>query len=520
MHAGKKLARARKRLDEWHRHRLDSAAMQNINVRDVGPIRSVSIPVPPEGGIVVLRGPNGAGKSVALDAVDGLTRQSPRKPKAGVRRGALDGAVEGLGRSVRLSMTRSQTGGELEVEAISDDVSVDQLVDPGLKDPAAADRRRIRAALVLAGITPDIDEFGKLVGGTERLREFVSKSALATDDPVEMADKIRLELHAAARRFETEATSKEAQAAGLRSSASGEPDIDEAEERRIRQTHEQRIWRRDEMRRAIAEAQRTRIARAAAEQAVEAGRNRLTVQDAEATLAQAEAELASVGGEIAQLRERLAEATAREAALKDQRRVASMRVQEATQAEAAFRAASDALAKLTEVEEPTAEEMAEAEAEVAEATAMVERLGIAREAMRKRSEAGLLASQAGEALSTADRLREAARSVDDVLGAMMRANGPANLTISDGRLYIERDGEKVPFAELSDGEKWRIALDIAIDALGEHRVLAISQVAWEGLDAEARDAIMRHAMSRKTVIVTAEADHSSIGELRAETYAG
>lgn len=494
--------------------------MQSINVRDVGPIRQVSIPVPPEGGIIVLRGPNGAGKSVALEAVDGLVRQSPRKPKAGVRRGALDGVVEGLGRTVRLSMTRSQTGGELEVSSISDDVSVDQLVDPGLKDPAAADRRRIRAALVLAGITPDVDEFGKLVGGTERLREFVSKSALATDDPVEMADKIRLELHAAARRFENEVVTKEAQSAGMRSAASGEADIDEAEEKRIREIHERAIWRRDEMRRACAEAQRTRIARAAAEQAVAAGKDRLSVADAQASLSQAEAELASVGGEIAQLRERLAEATAREAALKDQRRVASQRVQDAERAEAAFRAASESLAKLQEVEEPTAEELAEADAEVAEATAAVEKIGIAREATRRRAEAGLLAKQASEAASEAIALREAARSVDDVLGAMMRQNGPQNLLIADGRLYIERDGEKVPFAELSDGEKWRIALDIAIDALGDHRVLAISQVAWEGLDAESRAAILAHVQERQTVIITAEADHDSIGELRAEAFAG
>lgn len=494
--------------------------MNNITIRDVGPIRSVSIPVPADGGIIVLRGPNGAGKSVALEAVDGLTRASARKPKAGVRRGAVDGEVSGLGRHVRLSMTRSQTVGELEVAAIDDDISVDQLVDPGLKDPAAADRRRIRAALVLAGVTPDIDEFGKLVGGTDRLLELIDKRTLSTDDPVEMAEKIRQELHKHARNFEASAEKLLAQSSGLRATAAGEADISPEDEDAIRAIHEKAIERRDGLRRAVAEAQRNRIAKQAAEAAVAAGKDRLSVPDAQASLAQAEAEIASVGGEIAALRERLAEAMAREGALKDQRRVASMRVAEAERAEASYRAAEQALASLTEVAEPTPEELAEADAAVMDSSRRVEHLGLAREAMRQRAEADLLARQASEAEARASELRDAARSVDDVLGALMRANGPANLIIEEGRLLIDRDGVKIPFAELSDGEKWRIALDIAIEALGENRILSISQVAWEGLDADARRDILAHVREKNTVIVTAEADHQSVGELRAESFAG
>src|SRR5690606_5567099 len=74
---------------------------------------------------------------------------------------------------------------------------------------------------------------------------------------------------------------------------------------------------------------------------------------------------------------------------------------------------------------------------------------------------------------------------------------------------------------LSEGERWRLALDLAIEALGDgDAVLSISQSAWEGLDGNARRAINEHARSRGTVIVTAEADHEVVGELRAEVFSG
>ncbi|MCB1771940.1 MAG: AAA family ATPase, partial [Candidatus Competibacteraceae bacterium] len=43
--------------------------MNNIMIKNIGAIESVSIPVPKGGGVVVLRGRNGSGKSTALDAI-------------------------------------------------------------------------------------------------------------------------------------------------------------------------------------------------------------------------------------------------------------------------------------------------------------------------------------------------------------------------------------------------------------------------------------------------------------------
>lgn len=46
--------------------------MTTVEIKDIGPIENLSIPVPDGGGVVVFRGKNGVGKSHALAAIDAL----------------------------------------------------------------------------------------------------------------------------------------------------------------------------------------------------------------------------------------------------------------------------------------------------------------------------------------------------------------------------------------------------------------------------------------------------------------
>ncbi|MEQ1891052.1 MAG: hypothetical protein ABL998_00800, partial [Planctomycetota bacterium] len=64
--------------------------------------------------------------------------------------------------------------------------------------------------------------------------------------------------------------------------------------------------------------------------------------------------------------------------------------------------------------------------------------------------------------------------------------------------------------ELSHGERWTIALDVGIDAVGENGLLSIAQEAWEGLDIAHRQQIAEHARRRKAVVLTAEATMSDL----------
>ena len=41
----------------------------NVKIKNIGPISTLSMPVPEGGGVVVLKGRNGSGKGTALDGI-------------------------------------------------------------------------------------------------------------------------------------------------------------------------------------------------------------------------------------------------------------------------------------------------------------------------------------------------------------------------------------------------------------------------------------------------------------------
>lgn len=63
----------------------------------------------------------------------------------------------------------------------------------------------------------------------------------------------------------------------------------------------------------------------------------------------------------------------------------------------------------------------------------------------------------------------------------------------------------MPYHDLSDGEKWTLAIDIGADQVGEGGLLVISQIGWEGIDGKNRQIIHQRAVERGVYILTAEA---------------
>lgn len=491
--------------------------MKTIDITNVGPIEAVSIPVPQDGGIVVLRGPNGAGKSIALTAVDALMREGKASPNARARDGSLGGAVEGLGRTIKVGLQRSTSRGELEVTALGDDVDVAALVDPGFKDPSAADRHRIKAALLLARVAVDVAPFAELVGGLDRLKELVRADALAAEDPVEMAERIRRDLHAAALQKEREADAREGSAKGLREAA-GEVDL-QLDDKAIRTEAEEAFAAKREL------DQRARLAAEAAKrraeaQATLAGTELPDVDAIRQRVEAAAAEEADATTKLAEVKAALQDAMSRLGSAQVELKAARDAEKSATALIATVDNARKAIEESSAVEGPSAEEIAAAAERVRQAHAAVERIGAVEEARKQVFAANVAAREAKEYRAQAAELRDAAKGTDEVLAKMIASFAPAGLGVYDGRLILKSGDRHKYFGELSDGERWRIALDMAIDALGDARILAISQVAWEGLDAEARAKIHAHARERQTVIVTAEADHAAVGTLRAEEFAG
>jgi len=90
------------------------------------------------------------------------------------------------------------------------------------------------------------------------------------------------------------------------------------------------------------------------------------------------------------------------------------------------------------------------------------------------------------------------------------------LRVEAGRLVRATRRGATYFSDLSHGERWRIALDVAIEAVGQRGVLVIPQGAWEGLDPDNRAAIADHVRGRGAVVLTAEATNGEA--VSAEVY--
>lgn len=493
-----------------------------VTIEDVGPIRSLAFNLDGEGGVCVFKGRNGTGKSHGIAALTALTDKK-RARALDARDGSERGIVEGFGVSLTIGR-RSNARGELLVEAIdADDPST--LVDPGVKDEAVADERRIQVLARLAGCKPSIAAFAALLGpdeyGEGRLRAICRPATLEMEDLPAMAEAIRRDLQAAARAAESTAENHGGKAAALYESTR---DVD------LEAPHD-----------ATALAAASESAARAVMEAETALRHQRRVQaDADKARAELDRLEASPVGEPAEGVEASIEASiadfqrdadAAEAESKRQLAMAEdsrmkirglrmdlENVKKQREAHASRRSTVEALrvAVSTEagsnVSEETLDQLREARATANKAQ---EQGAVIRRAREQRATADTEMELARSARKSADDLRGAAKAVDDVVSGAISSLSRSGLAVRNGRLVVATDRGEELFSQLSSGERWKVALDVAIDAVGENGLLAIKQEAWEGLDPENRTLIARHARERQVWIVTAQADG---GDLRAEVF--
>lgn len=481
--------------------------MRELHLENVGPIESLTIPVPEHGGVVVLRGRNGAGKTHALQAVGALY---DRKARPVTRDGSVGALVEGLGARITVGR-RANRAGELEVAHLEgEDPSL--LVDPGIKDPAAADAERIRALLRLARAGVDLQAFATLLaGGETELRELCRVSTLEASDVPSMASAIKRDLEAAARKAENESENLKLRAegvlatiddltrdAGVEMPAGELPSAEDA-----RRAHEEAV-RALERAEASQEGARARIAAAREARASLDAMGRDGTPESRQLVVD---EITEAERETAELERKLQAARYRLDRAREQR---DQQERAARQREALVRSI-EAAKGAREVPEAELEAL---RARAREASAIVEAASFAERVSGRREEAERIHGQARAAKRRGDDLRQAARNTEQVVTEALAAVCGEDMAIHDGRLMVRTARGLVPFCELSHGERWRRAIDIAVDACGDGGLLTVRQEAWEGLDPENRRAIVEHARKRHIVILTAEADD---GEVRAET---
>jgi len=488
--------------------------MNTLRIKDQGPVAELEFDHS-GAGILLFRGRNGSGKSKALEGIDAALHGG----KLTTRDGSLGAFVEGFGVRVTFGKRTSRSG-ELEVVAL-EGADPSLLVNPGIKDPVAADAQRIRTILKMVKAEPDLLAFADLVGGEKRLRELCREASLEERDIPAMAAAIKRDLESAARKYESEAKNFSGRAQGVllglndmlkdlgsdeRVKAEDLPpsDVARAEHEAAVRQLSQAEGAQETTRRLFAAASEasmalsdmaqdgTRDSIMSAEERVEIGRQieAQLVADFEAIklkLSDHRASMTAVGRELEQ-----------------QRSAAKRREQ-----------LERAIAQAEGVTPVSDEELAALRARVDATRAIVESTAIIDRAAGVKLEAKRLQEQAQEASIAGSELRHASQATDVVVTQAVAKVCGEDLRFSDGRLWANHERGWIYFDELSLGEAYARAIDIAVSALGEGGVLTIDQIGWEGLDPDNRRAVHERAVKLGVLICTAECD---AGPLRVEMY--
>lgn len=497
----------------------DAPKKGTIVANNIGKVVNAEIPYPidPEtgecvGGIVVLRGRNNCGKSTLADALDTLFTGDGRVI---ARDGTPSGEIQGLGMRLRAGAKTSRVGA-LEVHSLGGRFDLGDVVDPGIVDPVSADDRRIKALIVIAHVQADRKLFDEL-GYDE---EIIGKDTFATDNLVEMARRLKRDLQGAALRAETEAANANEKARALFESSAG-IELESPHDEVLLQTELEQA-----LQAQAAVKQRSETADRVLEQA-RVGREQLTaakeayqgtsVERAKAT--ELEARNAVLRGEklVAEIQDTLrrAEQNLREAKTAAQQ--AQSNRERAERHEQAIAGWQVAILAAESVDNPTGQEIAQAGVRVEQAREAHSAGVLVRQALAKQAEGKKYQDLGGQLTQKADRLRNAAKETDTVLSGVV-ANLGVPLRVDQGRLVMNGgDQNGIPFARQSVGTRYALVAPLAVSVLEAGDVFVLKQEAWEGLDFDNRQMLLRLCLEHRVVMYTAECDaHQPPGDLRAE----
>ena len=493
-----------------------ATAERTIHVENVGPNVSVTIPCPEKGGIVVFRGPNDIGKSELTKAVDCcLTGRG----KLTSRDGAPGGRVEGYGIRLNVGKARTTRTGELEVESLEGKFDISDMVDPGIKDPTAADARRIKALIQVARADADPKLFDELIGDNQSL---IKPDTFETDDLVEMARRVKRDLEGGAQAAETAAAHANDKSRALREASAG-VDLEQPSDQAALQAELDssilglaRVKARAEHADNILDA--ARIGR----EKLTAAQNSYVGKTPEVALKELEAankRLESASLAVTQAEESLREA--KRGLLNASNELASARLtcQAADQHAIAMQGWIDSISAGEQVDNPTGKEIADAAVRLEKARAANEAGVLIRKAKQQAAEALAYQHEGGKYTKAADRLRNAAKETDAVLsGVVAKLNCP--LRVEGGRLVTDtKRGKSTAFCELSMGARYGIVIPLAIAAVGRGNAFTLRQEAFEGLDFQNRMMIAALLEEAGVTMFTAECDRDRpTSELRAELF--
>lgn len=492
-----------------------------IELEDLGAITRLEIPAVP-GRLTILRGPNGAGKSTAINAIESLCGR--KQVSLSSRDGTTGGYVSGFGAKMTVARNgANRRSGKLLAVTLEDGIGLNELVDPHVQDPVAADLRRIKILARLFEVEVDEERIGTLLGmTTAQVQEMVAADSLVVDDPVEKIERVKRDFHAAARRAEDLEQRIRGEIQSLQGSVGNAPPLPEGmtiekakEELGTAAAALQDLKSRKEV------AAQNEVAWKAAEKLLEQVPEPLSDEKLQGDLTQAESEWEEAHAELQRIQRELNHAEQvvgeRQAEVRRIRgEIEGARIRRESRA-AAEKALASRSAPPTDEQIDVAEGLVEAKTEQLQAAGKSGEIAKTRaQIAEKEKEATLWQNRAGVIRKGADDL------VSLLVDPLNKVLGTRDLRISGPMRLVRKNHKRgeVFFAELSDGEKWRDAIPLAVsrfEETGGLGILCIPQEAWEGLDTMGRRMILERIRDTDLVVFTAEASNDTTDEPEALT---
>ena len=500
--------------------------MEKISWKNFGAIKALSAGPISGGGVVLLVGGQGTGKSTALaGVVQRLAGQSmgiDLQPRDGTTLGEL-----WIGQA-KLTVRRGQkrNTGELEVAHIEGRFDISKLVDPGIKEKAAADQARIKALIALSGATASPADFTDAVGGQEAF------DALGVDcettDPIVLAGRTSRALQKTALKCERKATAEFA-AAKAKSDEAAKVDMARESDRDVlKSAYDGAHTLVAELGAKQSQYTEQRAAVATAYQSIEDMKApSVSIDEAAKWLADQDFSLAATVKEIEKARANVARAeselklrTANVARAESELKLMTANVKQAQQVVKLAITHEENVAHLKDIIasaqlEPVSDDtLAAAENARLEASSAIE-VGVAVRQAKGLADEALEHQEWAEASQKhAETLRDQSRAVDEILSELIPAG---NLRIDAGRIVTTTDRGSELFSELSDGERAKLAIEVAVPQLPEDGLLIAPQWMWEGWTKSTQAAVDATLKEHGVVMLTAKARD---GELAVEVFEG
>ena len=483
---------------------------REIEIEDIGPNVNLRLYAKP-GCVTVLRGRNGAGKTEALETVTALQSKQGRLSH---RDGAVSGVARGLGAQIRVTRQGiNRRSGELVIESLESSFSIADLVNPPFKSDDARDAHRIKALVQLTGCKADITEFyGLVMGGRLEFDKVVGAAVKELDDPVAMAAAVKRDLETASR-------AKEQEADGLRKSIRSK--MDQNEGVNLKAPHD-----RGELDQALAEAitldatlatrqKDASQSKAAADAAsgdlsrAKADYNGPTIEQADEQLQASNLLLSHQFDAVTTLRTQLAAAEAEAKRFKTVQDAARLSLTQANSHADTLLSWERTIGNVQEPP-PEADILAATQAKY-DCRAAVENGVLVREAIIRDREAAVDTEIAKRLEAQAESLRDSSKTVETVLSKAVKGLNVGLDINREWRLVTDTTRGETYFNDLSEGERWPIAIGIAVNTfaqLNQPGLLILPQDAWQDLDGLNRQIVIDSLRNTDMAIMTAEADHA------------